>query len=45
MCSVSLQPVAPHLSSAVKMGAAWISQHIAMVIGTVVMEVTRKIVV
>jgi hypothetical protein len=41
----SLQPVVLQLSSAAKMEAAWIFQHIVMVIESVVMEVMKKIVV
>lgn len=37
--------VVPHLSSAVKMEAVWISQHVVMVTGTAVMEAMRMIVV
>lgn len=42
---VSLQRVVPRLSSAVKMEAVWISQHVVMITGTAVTEAMRRIVV
>ena len=41
----SLQLVVLQLSSAAKMEAVWIFQHIVMVIGSVVMGVTKRTVV
>ena len=41
----SLQPVVLQLSSAAKMEAVWIFQHIVMVIGSVVMAVMKMTVV